>query len=254
MLYVGDIGIEIRVNTGQPLTGATLMEIHVLKPSGATETWTATAYDNTWIVYTLVIGDLDEVGEYILQGYVEIGGGKYSGIPTTIDVGQQFEFSEDDMVTPIFRTLYRNIILQTENESANETNTKEENEPMDYIGYEDYRTFYKQAVEELTRLLAQRGITTIGTRQRYAAIAHLIADYYTMGDPDWNYQSETAAPGESFVRGKFTAPRQALIDLLNSIAPVPRSHAYFVKVDPYFYRGIFETDTTVAAFSNRDYP
>jgi hypothetical protein len=42
-IYVNDT-VELRLDTKQNLTGASLMEILVLKPDGTEDTWTATQY------------------------------------------------------------------------------------------------------------------------------------------------------------------------------------------------------------------
>lgn len=72
-IYQGDVGVEIRANVTVPLTDSTLTKYKVKKPSGVEATWSATVYDTTTLTYTTVAADLDEVGEYIVQAYVEWG-------------------------------------------------------------------------------------------------------------------------------------------------------------------------------------
>jgi hypothetical protein len=78
-VYQNDVGTEIRLDTGIDLLGASLIEIRGRKPSGSSISWTAIQYvdpvsgPTQEITYTTLPGDLDEVGSYILQAYVESG-------------------------------------------------------------------------------------------------------------------------------------------------------------------------------------
>ena len=74
MIYLGDIGTTIIVDTGIDLTGATTLELKVQKPSGAESTWTATIADgytapDGLLQYVTQSGDLDEVGSWKLQAH-----------------------------------------------------------------------------------------------------------------------------------------------------------------------------------------
>lgn len=72
-IYAGAIGVELRLDTGQSLIGATLMKIMVKRPDGSLEEWTATQFNSTTIYYVTVDGDLDDAGDYTLQSYAEWG-------------------------------------------------------------------------------------------------------------------------------------------------------------------------------------
>jgi hypothetical protein len=78
-IYVDDIGVEIRLDVGQSLTGATEIKIKVEKPDGTTASWTATAYSDQVITYTTTsagtpaVTDLNVAGKYKLQAYVKWG-------------------------------------------------------------------------------------------------------------------------------------------------------------------------------------
>ena len=50
------------------------------------------------------------------------------------------------------------------------------------------------------------------------SVAHLVADYIEHGHPDWNFRSQSQAPGVSFSRGQETGPREAFNKLFESIA------------------------------------
>ena len=77
--YVGTTGTEILLNTGSDISGATVTEMLVKKPSGATVTWTATILtgdpdlpDNVYLKYVVQAGDWDEEGEWEIQADVEL--------------------------------------------------------------------------------------------------------------------------------------------------------------------------------------
>jgi hypothetical protein len=76
-IYQNDVGKELRVQVGTDVSVATLKAYKIKKPGGTEVTWTATEYgtDTTHktLTYTTVAGDLDEVGEYLLQAYCEWG-------------------------------------------------------------------------------------------------------------------------------------------------------------------------------------
>ena len=83
-----DIGTIIRLTITQTsdnavldgLESASTKQIFIKKPSGTVLEKTASYYtDGTdgIIQYTTISGDLDEVGEYEVQGYVVIGSAEY---------------------------------------------------------------------------------------------------------------------------------------------------------------------------------
>jgi len=91
-IYAGDVGVEIRLDTGQTLAGATSMIIKVLKPDGTEAEWAASQYDSTTIYYVTVDGDLADAGDYVLQSYVEWGSAsQHSGESVTLKVYEEFE-------------------------------------------------------------------------------------------------------------------------------------------------------------------
>jgi len=91
-IYEGDIGVEIRLDTGQSLTDATVMKIKVQKPDGTETEWTAAQYSSTTIYYVTVSGDLADSGDYILQSYVEWGeNSKHTGESVILKIYEPFE-------------------------------------------------------------------------------------------------------------------------------------------------------------------
>lgn len=81
-IYVGDIGVIFRVNTGIDLTTATKTTLKVKLPDETAVEWTASIYGektNGVLEYKSTSGDLSMVGTYRLQAYVELGTGGTDG-------------------------------------------------------------------------------------------------------------------------------------------------------------------------------
>ena len=72
VVFVGDIGTEIALDCGAPLTGASLLRIVVKKPSGAIVNWTAVADGPNGLRYVTQAGDLDQAGDWQLQAFVQL--------------------------------------------------------------------------------------------------------------------------------------------------------------------------------------
>ena len=88
-IYVGAVGVVIILSTSQDLTLSTKREVLVKKPDGTVAAWTADiateredeqtgdlidlAPDDGYIEYITTEDDLDQVGDYSLQAYVEWG-------------------------------------------------------------------------------------------------------------------------------------------------------------------------------------
>lgn len=71
--------LSIVIETGYPSLGAaSLKQIHYTKPSGTPGVWPATV-SGTQLTYTVTNGDIDEVGTWQFQAYIEIGGLKTYG-------------------------------------------------------------------------------------------------------------------------------------------------------------------------------
>jgi len=76
-VYVGEVGLKIKVNTGVDLTNATSTLILVEKPDGTKVDWTATIEDasNGIIYYETQSGDLNQSGIYYIQAKVTFSDG-----------------------------------------------------------------------------------------------------------------------------------------------------------------------------------
>ncbi len=208
-IYQNQVNVIIRLDTGLPnLNVATSIKMMVLKPSGTTETWTATQYlDTTQITYTTVTGDLDEVGDYVFQASITFGADPATlGDPVTITVYQQFVARINvSHLLNIFRVYYRTIPVQTYTQYIS---VPEEGTDC-AMYYDEFEVFSDLAVDELQNILDARGISLTST-QTYVAYCHLVADYFEMGDPDWNFRSQNMGSGVSFKQGrKDWSPRSS---------------------------------------------
>jgi hypothetical protein len=81
LIFNGTVGLQLIVLTGQDLSSATLKALKVVKPDNTTASWVPTCPtpSNGQLLYTTVSGDIDEVGDYFLQAYVEFPGSKFWG-------------------------------------------------------------------------------------------------------------------------------------------------------------------------------
>jgi len=91
-IYQDDVGIALTVATGFTLTGGTV-SLKVKKPSGTHVTWAATVdpLDAKNLVYTTLLGDLDEMGKYYLQSFAVLSGQTLRGETTEIEIYGPFQ-------------------------------------------------------------------------------------------------------------------------------------------------------------------
>ena len=226
MLYVNFPGQELRIYVGINIDSATHMKIWVKKPDGTISEWIAEKYNSTTIKYITQEGDLNLPGIYILQSYIEWPERKLPGSTRYMKIYELFEPPLLEALIAL-KTSYKNINVQTEIEALNGENTGEDTCNIDYLSFVDFAHHFERATEELSDIIQQKGITNMDPFQRHTALSHLIMDYVEMGNPDWNFTSETEAPGVSFTRGTKTGPRAALDKLIWSLT------GGIVKVTPY---------------------
>lgn len=92
VVYVGDVGTVILLDTGMTITGATAVTIEVLKPSATEAHWAATVHtDNVSVKHTIVSGEFDEIGSYTLQAKLTLGGGTWRGESVKLVVKDKFK-------------------------------------------------------------------------------------------------------------------------------------------------------------------
>jgi hypothetical protein len=220
-IYQNDADIVFRLDTGiDNLNAATKIQILVRKPSGLEVEWTASQYGTTsYITYTSLLGDLDEAGDYVLQAYIEMGESHpHSGDSVNVTVyGRTTSRVNVSQLIRYFSIYYKNISVQTfsqYNENPQGGTTAE-------ILYDDIDVYSDVAVDELENILVSRNIV-LTNAQRYVALCHLVADYFEMTNPDWNFRSENMGSGVSFSRGEKTGPREALDKLLDVVEKATR--------------------------------
>jgi len=88
-LYVGTIGLNIKIDAGLDISTATLIEIRYTAPDGTLGAFTAvyaTEDSKHYGVYTTTSAtDIDQEGRYLFQLYVEIGGNVFYGTEVRSD-------------------------------------------------------------------------------------------------------------------------------------------------------------------------
>jgi hypothetical protein len=227
-IYVGDVGVQLKLATGSSLTYVTKTEIHVTKPNGVAVIWPAAPDGMTQnIVYTTVAGDLDIPGTYILHAYCEwTSSSTHSGAPVELVVGE----SDLTGLITTFRVLYRYI------------------KAVD-LPYENFAILYDLAVDEHAQNLVTYGNPVLTPSQTNAAYCHLISDFYERGNPDFNFASQSISPGVTFSRtqnnGKIlTGPRQNYETLMNGIVSARTAAAkpFFHYSPKIFSKRMMEID------------
>lgn len=86
VIFVGDVGTEIRLDCGVDISTSTVQEIHVRKPNGQSVVWAADPFGTNFISYTTVTGDINIAGKWLLQAYVEMPDWRGCGLTAVLDV------------------------------------------------------------------------------------------------------------------------------------------------------------------------
>ena len=92
-IYKDEKDFQLKVKVRLDLTGASVIELHVLLPDGDEVIWTCTAFstDPTYLIYNVEEGDLSQLGEYSYQAYVEKNGLKKYGRTRTFEVLERYK-------------------------------------------------------------------------------------------------------------------------------------------------------------------
>lgn len=106
MIFKGDIGTKIILNTNTDLATGSVFKIYYRKPDGTMGSWTAQKEsDNTSISYTTqVVSDLNIAGTWVIQSYVEISGWKGYGVSVNMIVGMSVMETPPAPITPALST------------------------------------------------------------------------------------------------------------------------------------------------------
>jgi hypothetical protein len=84
-VYVGDVGTQLRFDIGSETADVTTAKIKVRKPDKSCVEWSADIGPGaTEITYTVVAGDLDMKGKFVMQPYIELPG--WSGFGKSVDL------------------------------------------------------------------------------------------------------------------------------------------------------------------------
>jgi|LGOV01.1.fsa_nt_gb hypothetical protein len=71
--YVDMVGVNVIVDCGANITGATDTKLKVEKPDGTEVEWPATIYNENFLKYVSVADDFDQEGEYRIQAFITLG-------------------------------------------------------------------------------------------------------------------------------------------------------------------------------------
>ena len=85
--YVGDVGIEIVLDVGADISGASALKIKYTRPNGDANDWDAGEKTATSLCYVTKAGDLNNAGIWKLQAYAETAGWKLHGKVVEFHVG-----------------------------------------------------------------------------------------------------------------------------------------------------------------------
>ena len=69
-VFVGDIGVQFRLDAKKDISTNTSLGVRYRKPDGTTGLWTGTIFGTDYVTYTTVSGDLDLSGVWVLQIYI----------------------------------------------------------------------------------------------------------------------------------------------------------------------------------------
>lgn len=90
--YVGDIGTIIQLDVGTNVTGATSITVECIKPSGIESHWPAVIGVNpNTIEHTILPGEFDEVGVYLIQAKLSLGSGTWRGETVKLTVFDKYK-------------------------------------------------------------------------------------------------------------------------------------------------------------------
>lgn len=88
--YVGEVGIELILDCGGSVVGATAYCIKVKKPNFTEADWTAEIYNSNYLRHLIGADELDQAGNWEFQAYIEISGLKRYGSTCNIVVYDKF--------------------------------------------------------------------------------------------------------------------------------------------------------------------
>ena len=93
-IYKNDIGTKLSFNADMDISAAEVLKIKYKKPSGDINSWNAILEGTEEAYYITEDGDLDEIGKWEVQLYVELSDWKGSGEVTSFHVYEEIELIE----------------------------------------------------------------------------------------------------------------------------------------------------------------
>lgn len=73
-VYVGDVGTIILIDLQEVISAATDLSFQVKKPDKSVVVWTPSIDGTMKLKYTILSGDLNVVGKYVIQPKLTLGG------------------------------------------------------------------------------------------------------------------------------------------------------------------------------------
>lgn len=223
-VYVDEIGTEIRLETDVDLSSATMLKIVGLKPSGEAIAWNATLYpsDTTQLYYVTLSGDLDEVGVYPIQAYIEWGATshQYGDLVRLIVHDRTFvDITERDVIDAV--EAITSFSVQDESEYESELDTDAcilYNSATRTQG--NFTYFYAQAASKVNQDLESEGKLDYATNEmKIHLMALWIGALQERKDPDWNASSISISGYSVSRRDAQTGYEAAYNDYLDDVVP-----------------------------------
>ena len=87
-IFKGDVGTEIIIDMQRDISTATGISIKVLTPNKTQTTWTPSIYEDNFLKYTIISGDLSENGTYKIQPVMTLGSWTGSGTSVSFQVNK----------------------------------------------------------------------------------------------------------------------------------------------------------------------
>jgi len=93
-VYKSDYGHDLRITVGKDLTGVTSHKLYVKKPNGLTAEWAtvvATPATAGVLSHTVINGDFNLAGQYLIQAEVVFATTIFKGETVKLKVWERFE-------------------------------------------------------------------------------------------------------------------------------------------------------------------
>lgn len=227
-IYQNNTLIEIRVDTKIDISTATVLQLKVIYPSGVIATWVGSRYLSTdFITYVTQVGDLNEIGEYVIRAYIEFGSTfPYNGDPFILEVLDATNAISDRSIIDAVNA-FTYLSCQNEEDALTDTDNEREEYDLLYDGGSsnqgNFSLFSLVAKEQLDND-AERKELTFSFVQKLHAYAYLIQHQYEQKFRDWD--AEETSIGTDITKrskGASTSGWSAYISLLRDVERIVSS-------------------------------